>query len=80
MNRGSTDEAVVGVKSVADEDAVTYLRVKLPESDRRLEPKGGTCDMETESQNSSCYESSHRSFLLREDVYILLHNKGNAGR
>ena len=32
MDRGSSDEAIVGVKSVADEDAVTYLRVKLPES------------------------------------------------
>ena len=32
MDRGSSDEAIVGVKSVADEDAVTYLRVKLSES------------------------------------------------
>ena len=30
--RGSADEAVVGVKPVADEDTVTYLRIKLPES------------------------------------------------
>jgi hypothetical protein len=40
MDRGSTDEAVVGVKSVADEDAVTYLRVKLPESDRDVGAEG----------------------------------------
>jgi hypothetical protein len=40
MDRGSTDEAVVGVKSVADEDAVTYLRVKLPESDREVGAEG----------------------------------------
>ncbi len=29
MGRGSADEAVVAVKLGADEDAVTYLRVKL---------------------------------------------------
>lgn len=33
MDRGSTEEAVVGVKSVADDDTVTCWRVKLPESD-----------------------------------------------
>jgi hypothetical protein len=32
MDRGSSDEAIVGVKSIADENAVTYLRVKLSES------------------------------------------------
>jgi hypothetical protein len=40
MDRGSTDEAVVGVKSVADEDAVTYLRVKLPERDMDVGAEG----------------------------------------
>jgi hypothetical protein len=40
MDRGSTDEAVVGVKPVADEDAVTYLRRKLPESDREVGAEG----------------------------------------
>jgi len=40
MDRGSTDEAVVGVKPVADEDAVTYPRVKLPESDREVGAEG----------------------------------------
>ena len=40
MDRGSTDEAVVGVKSVADDDAVTYLRGKLPESDREVGAEG----------------------------------------
>ena len=32
MGRGSADEAVVAVKVGADEDAVTYPRVKLPSS------------------------------------------------
>ncbi len=40
MGRGSTDETVVGVKSVADEDAVTYLRVKLLESDMDVGAEG----------------------------------------
>jgi hypothetical protein len=29
MGRGSADEAIVVVKLSADEDAVTYLRIKL---------------------------------------------------
>ncbi len=32
MGRGPADEAVVAVKVVADEDAVTYPRVKLSSS------------------------------------------------
>jgi hypothetical protein len=40
MGRGSSEEAIVGVKSVADEDAVTYLRVKLPESDKEVGAEG----------------------------------------
>ena len=40
MGRGPTDKAIVGVKSVADEDAVTYLRIKLPESDRDVGAEG----------------------------------------
>ena len=40
MDRGSSEEAIVGVKSVADDDAVTYLRVKLPESDREVRAEG----------------------------------------
>ncbi len=40
MDRGFSDEAVVGVKLVADEDAVTYLRVKLPESDMEVGAEG----------------------------------------
>ncbi len=42
MEQGVSDEAIVDVKAVADEDAVTYLRIKLPTSDRMLELKGGT--------------------------------------
>ena len=40
MDRGSSDEAIVGVKSVANEDAVTYLRIKLLESDREVGAEG----------------------------------------
>ena len=40
MGRGSADEAIVVVKRLADEDAVTYLRVKLPESDRDVGAEG----------------------------------------
>ena len=40
MDRGSSDEAIVGVKSVADDDAVTYLRVKLSESDKEVGAEG----------------------------------------
>ncbi len=32
MGRGSADEAIVVVKLLADEDAVTYLRIKLTDS------------------------------------------------
>ena len=40
MDRGSTEEAIVGVKLIADEDAVTYLRVKLSESDKDVGAEG----------------------------------------
>ncbi len=40
MDRGSSDEAIVGVKPVANEDAVTYLRIKLLESDREVGAEG----------------------------------------
>lgn len=40
MGRGSADEAVVAVKLEADEDAVTYLRVKLPASDMEVGGEG----------------------------------------
>ena len=40
MDRGSTDEAVVGVKPVAEEGAVTYLRIKLLASDRDVGAEG----------------------------------------
>lgn len=40
MDRGSAEEAVVGVKPVADEDAVTYPRIKLLESDREVGAEG----------------------------------------
>ena len=42
MDLGPADEVVVTVKLGADEGAVTYLRVKLPASDRESEVKGGT--------------------------------------
>jgi len=40
MDRGSAEEAVVGVKPVLDEDAVTYPRIKLLESDREVGAEG----------------------------------------
>ena len=40
MDRGSSDEAILGVKLVADDDAVTYLRIKLSESDREVGAEG----------------------------------------
>ena len=43
MDRGLADLAVVDVKLAADENTVTYLRVKLEESDRESESKGVTC-------------------------------------
>jgi hypothetical protein len=43
MKRGPSDEAIVIVKSCADESLVTGRRVKHRASDRRLEVKGGTC-------------------------------------
>ena len=39
-DRGSTDEAVVGVKPIADEGVVTHLRVKLSASDREVGAEG----------------------------------------
>jgi hypothetical protein len=43
MFRGSADEAVVIIKSLAYENAVTYLRIKLKTSDKeQVEVKGGT--------------------------------------
>ena len=43
MGQGVSDEAKVAMKQAADENAVTYLRVKLLERDRTLKAKGGTC-------------------------------------
>jgi hypothetical protein len=43
MKRGPADEAIVIVKSCADESLVTGRRTKCRASDRRLEVKGGTC-------------------------------------
>jgi hypothetical protein len=40
MGRGSSEEAIVGVKLVADDDAVRYLRIKLLESDREVGAEG----------------------------------------
>jgi hypothetical protein len=42
IGQGVSDEAIVDVKLVANEGAVTYRRIKLPASDRMLESKGGT--------------------------------------
>ena len=40
MDRGSSDEAIVGVKPIADEGVVTHLRVKLSESDKEVGAEG----------------------------------------
>jgi hypothetical protein len=40
MGRGSADEAIVVVKLDADEDAVTYLRVKHSASDKEVGGEG----------------------------------------
>ena len=40
MDKGFSDEAIVGVKLVATEDAVTYLRIKLSESDKEVGAEG----------------------------------------
>jgi len=40
MDKGFSDEAIVGVKLVANEDAMTYLRIKLPESDKEVGAEG----------------------------------------
>jgi hypothetical protein len=43
MHKELADEAIVVVKRLADEDMVTYLRVKPAASARKAETKGGTC-------------------------------------
>jgi hypothetical protein len=63
MDRGSSDEAIVGVKLIAVDDAVTYLRVKLSESGSNVGAEGWNMLFEPESQNRCCYELSRRSFL-----------------
>jgi len=40
MGRGSSEEAIVGVKPIANEDAATYPRVKLSESDKEVGAEG----------------------------------------
>jgi len=42
MEQGDSDEAIVDVKPLAYEDTVRYLRIKLEDSDKKLELKGGT--------------------------------------
>ncbi len=40
MDRWFSDEAIVGVKPLADDDTVTYLRIKLSESDMEVGAEG----------------------------------------
>jgi hypothetical protein len=40
MDRGFADEVIVIVKRVADEDTVTYLRIKLNASDKEVGDEG----------------------------------------
>ena len=46
MEQEPADEAVVAIKPGADEDMVTYPRVKLLERDRTSKVKGGMCEQE----------------------------------
>jgi len=39
--RGFSDEAIVAIKSPAEEDVVTYQRIKLEKRFRRKKAKGG---------------------------------------
>ena len=48
-----SDETVVVVKPGADEDTVTYLRVKLLESEQKFEAKGGMCEWGDRNSNSN---------------------------
>ena len=48
MGRGPADEAVVVVKSGAEEDAVTHPRVKRWASGRKPKAKGGTGNKDSE--------------------------------
>ena len=48
----SVDEAIVVVKLLADEDAVTYLRREPVESCMEAEAKGGTWDRVFKFQNN----------------------------
>jgi len=40
MDKGFSDEAIVGVKLIAEEDTVTYPRIKLSESDKEVGAEG----------------------------------------
>jgi hypothetical protein len=42
MSRGISDEAIVAIKRLANEDMVTYQRIKLAARDTMLKAKGGT--------------------------------------
>jgi len=42
MRQGVADEAIVVIKRLADEDVVTHRRIKLDESNKEVEAKGGT--------------------------------------
>jgi hypothetical protein len=47
MDRGSADEAVVGIKPIAEEDAVTYWRRKLSERDKEVGAEGWNMNWRT---------------------------------
>lgn len=47
MDRGSAEEAVVGVKLIAEEDAETYRRIKLSESDKEVGAEGRSMKLRT---------------------------------
>ena len=55
MYQRSADETVVAVKPGAWEDAVTYLRIELLESDRDVRGEGWNMSFDSGNMNNSCF-------------------------
>ncbi len=73
MGRGSADEAIVAVKLLANEDAVTYLRVKPAASS--MEAGGEGWNMISsffEFQNNYCCEISQNGAICSPERISLL--------
>ncbi len=70
MERGPAEEAVVIVKSGAEEAVVTSLRVKRQASGRRLEVKGGTRKRSMKLLETIGLRSAEAERLSTRDVDI----------